>query len=373
MSEVQFESLMRRSNPLALVISQSEKLGGAERFITRLYEQLSMRSVEYKLAGFVPGWQVRPETDVEVHLSPKWSRKNLLPGLLKSFRERRRLATVAREIMPDWVHMQFKREQIMFTEPLSSLAPVFWTEHGVFPPTMRPLIPAYARAARHCAGIICVSSTVASSVRDIVDPAVPVHVIENAVDLSRHRVPSGVARAEARAQVRAGAQRVVVWAGRLDPRKRPELAIRYAAKYSDDLVIIAGDGPLRAVVDSRAEQLSNLRSLGHVERVERLLDAADVLMFTSTGHGEGLPTIIAEATAQGVPVVTHAGSGAEDLVRAVDGVVVGDAGDMSEWRRGMDVAMHSGGSELRSSWAARHGVDVWADEHLRLFTGGRAT
>jgi glycosyltransferase involved in cell wall biosynthesis len=110
--------------------------------------------------------------------------------------------------------------------------------------------------------------------------------------------------------------------GRLEPRKRPQLAIETLAVLRDAghaaSLVLAGEGPERARLQARAEQLGvthRVRFLGRVseERKWRLYDGAQLLLFGSTLEGFGL--VVAEAQARGLPVVAATGTATEEALR----------------------------------------------------------
>jgi len=79
--------------------------------------------------------------------------------------------------------------------------------------------------------------------------------------------------------------------------------------------LLAGRGPLRAVVEDhlrRQDLGERVRLLGPVERAGRLIAAADLLVLAS--HYEGLPVVVMEALAAGVPVVSTDVGGVADVV-----------------------------------------------------------
>jgi glycosyltransferase involved in cell wall biosynthesis len=90
--------------------------------------------------------------------------------------------------------------------------------------------------------------------------------------------------------------------GRLIPLKRVERAVRYAKHHDADLLII-GDGPERARLETYARQVGARASFcGALPRGDALglLSRADALLMTSAS--EGLPTVVREAEALGTPV-----------------------------------------------------------------------
>jgi glycosyltransferase involved in cell wall biosynthesis len=110
----------------------------------------------------------------------------------------------------------------------------------------------------------------------------------------------------------------------------------------DEKVILFGGHPDNWVkgYDVFSEVLTDLRERGikvreialarpHTPRQEvpRKFDAADVLLFTSRKGSEGSPSVIKEATAMGLPVVTV---NVGDAVKLLDGVFPGDVVDFPE-------------------------------------------
>jgi glycosyltransferase involved in cell wall biosynthesis len=99
----------------------------------------------------------------------------------------------------------------------------------------------------------------------------------------------------------------LLYLGRLEARKRPELAIETLRRCGIPAsLVIAGEGPQAALAE-RAAGLP-VRFLGRVSEADkwRLYDSADVLLFGSTLEGFGL--VVAEAQSRGVPVVAAAGT-----------------------------------------------------------------
>ena len=98
--------------------------------------------------------------------------------------------------------------------------------------------------------------------------------------------------------------------GRLEPRKRPDLAIGTLAALRRDGVeaslVLAGEGSQEQLAARAAGQ--PVRFTGRVTEVDkwRLYDSADVVLFGSTLEGFGL--VVAEAQSRGVPVVAAAGT-----------------------------------------------------------------
>lgn len=112
---------------------------------------------------------------------------------------------------------------------------------------------------------------------------------------------------------------LVVFAGRLAAQKRVDDLI-----HAMDLLLhihprvhtlILGDGPLRQRLEEMVRNLQHedaIHFLGHRDDVPRLLAAADVLVLPSSY--EGLPNVVMEAMALGIPVAATAAPGTTELI-----------------------------------------------------------
>ena len=81
------------------------------------------------------------------------------------------------------------------------------------------------------------------------------------------------------------------------------------------VAVIAGDGPLRPELEARIARLGLqgvVRLLGHRADVETVLAGLDIFVQSSTS--EGMSNTILEAMAAGLPVVTTAVGGADEMV-----------------------------------------------------------
>jgi glycosyltransferase involved in cell wall biosynthesis len=127
----------------------------------------------------------------------------------------------------------------------------------------------------------------------------------------------------------------MLYLGRLDARKRPQLAIETLAALQDSghaaSLVLAGEGPERGALRARVAQLGvadRVSFLGRVseERKWRLYDGGQLLLFGSTLEGFGL--VVAEAQSRGLPVIAAAGTAtAEALDDGRSGLLVApDAG-----------------------------------------------
>lgn len=147
---------------------------------------------------------------------------------------------------------------------------------------------------------------------------VPGSPIGVAVDLTRFRPPTPAERAEARARLCLDRdQRVALVLARLSRQKGQDLLVPEWRRHRPDRTMLAlvGPGEPSTLADLAGDQWGgSVAWFGEHPDVLPWLWAADVLVLCS--RYEGLPIVVAEAMATGLPVVTTA-------VDGVTGILVG--------------------------------------------------
>jgi glycosyltransferase involved in cell wall biosynthesis len=163
-------------------------------------------------------------------------------------------------------------------------------------------------------------------------------VLKNVVDLEEFDRRAGASRRSPGAGFR------VVAAGRMVGAKRFDRflsALALAQPHIPGLEgLLVGDGPERTRLEATARDLSlsppTLRFLGARDDFPAILAGADALALTS--DHEGVPNVILEAMAAGLPVVATPAGGVEELVRnGVSGYIVGfdDGRELAERLRNL--------------------------------------
>ena len=167
-------------------------------------------------------------------------------------------------------------------------------------------------------GSVCVSQGVLRFSRDVamLDPEQLI-VIPNGVDLRPFDAAVGIARATLGIPDNA---HLALYVGRLDPQKGLvdllDAAEHVISKRSSWHLVLAGDGPSRPWLLNQLanhEQLGErIHWIGQCGDIPALLATANVLVHASLW--EGMPNVVLEAMAAGLPVIGTAVEGTEDLV-----------------------------------------------------------
>lgn len=189
---------------------------------------------------------------------------------------------------------------------------VVHTKHGEAADTGRRL--GLRRAAATCVGaFVSVSADTDRFAREHGEAAPQkLHVVENGVELSLY-VRDGALRRSARQELGWSEETFAIGAvGRLQPVKNYGLLLRAAAPLlgPERRLLLLGDGPERGSLEQLAGELgvtSQVHFLGYRSDVPRWLQALDC--FAISSHTEGLPLVLIEAMASGLPAVSTAVGG----------------------------------------------------------------
>ncbi len=201
-------------------------------------------------------------------------------------------------------------------------SPVLMTEHGRhFPDYPRPkrmLANRFLLARRdRVVGVGC-------AVRDALIanegmPARRIGVIYNGIDLAPFADASHH-RGAVRRELGLGPDDLAIFqVGRLDPLKDHATAVRTIGRlvnrHPGARLLLVGEGPEEAAIRELVRQrdlTADVRFLGLRTDVARLLSAADLCLLTSVS--EGIPLVLIEAMAAGLPVVSTNVGGVPEVV-----------------------------------------------------------
>jgi glycosyltransferase involved in cell wall biosynthesis len=151
---------------------------------------------------------------------------------------------------------------------------------------------------------------------------------------------------------------VIGWAGRLTAIKRPLDLVRTVAAVEGSVLVLAGDGELRADVEALARELGvsdRVRLLGYVADMGSWYAAFDAFLLTSAN--EGAPVVAIEAQSAGVPVVATDAGGTRNVVDDDETGFIVQVGDLE--------ALADRLTRLRDSDALRERLGATGAERMR--------
>ncbi|MEZ5895105.1 MAG: glycosyltransferase [Parvularculaceae bacterium] len=183
---------------------------------------------------------------------------------------------------------------------------------------------AILEAINRCDGVIAVADALKRDLVALGAPAEKITVLRNGVDLDRFRICDCEA---IRSRMNLSGT-VLLSAGGLISRKGHDIAISMLREMPDAMLLIAGDGPLRARLSRHAgaegvaARVRFLGALAH-DDLRNVYNAADALVLASSR--EGWPNVMLEAMACGAPVISsNAGGAAEVIGKCRAGMIVKD-------------------------------------------------
>jgi glycosyltransferase involved in cell wall biosynthesis len=204
--------------------------------------------------------------------------------------------------------------------------------------------------------VVCVSTAQAARVRRAGVPDERVSVVHNSIAVQRFRDPPPAYRKELQRFFTTPRRLIVGAAGRLSPEKGfgvlVDAAQRLVARDPTLGFVVFGDGPLRADLSRRigaARLRAHVVLAGFREDLDNLLPYLDLLVLPS--YTEGLPNVVLEAMAAGVPVVASAVGGTPEIIAEGDCGYLVPAGDVGLLADRIQVLLDS--PEMRRAFGRR--------------------
>lgn len=152
--------------------------------------------------------------------------------------------------------------------------------------------------------------------------------------------------------------RRVLWAGRLDRQKRPDLLADIAELMPDVEFHVYGDSVLESNNDAimKLEQLKNVMMKGHFDGVESL-PFNDFPVFLYTSQWDGTPTMVIASALASIPMVASCVGGVGDIVNEKTGFPIRDIEDASLYATAIRYALKNPSEAESLALAARKYVE----------------
>jgi glycosyltransferase involved in cell wall biosynthesis len=180
--------------------------------------------------------------------------------------------------------------------------------------------------------VVCVSEGQAAKVRRAGVPGERVVVIRNAIRADRFDAPDPAYRDRLLALFPDPPRRVVGAAGRLSPEKGLAVLVEAARRVLREEpgagFVLFGDGPLRGALAQQIEAAGlagRFVLAGFRGDLDRHIPWLDVMVLPS--YTEGLPNVVLEACAAGVPVVATAVGGTPEVIEDGENGYLAPPGD----------------------------------------------
>lgn len=205
-----------------------------------------------------------------------------------------------------------------------------WSFHDQMSPRKRQFYVALEKIGHACshASIVVSPKDIEKGVMVGIGRPEDYTVIRSGIELERFGHPQ-VAPEEMRRQLGIPAGALVIGSvTRLSPQKAPLDLIEAFAQIQQELpdvwLVVVGDGPLRAEVEQRIAELSlhgRVMLTGLRRDIPELMSAFDLFVLSSLW--EGLPRVLPQAMATGLPIVcTQADGSAEAIKEGHNGFLV---------------------------------------------------
>lgn len=359
-------------------VSTALTYGGAEQQVVALAAGFAERGWETRVVSMVtPDAHVERLEQAGVALHSL----DMRPGVPDP-RAVVRLAGWLRRWRPDVVHGHMLHANLLtrVTRPLAPTPVLVSTAHNTYEGRRRDDRPGWVERAYRATDRLCDLTTNVSHVavkRYIDVGAVPrerIRWVPNGIDTGQFR-PDPDARTRVRAALGLGDHFTLLAVGRFETQKDHSGMLRAFAEFvhhrPKSVLLLVGQGPLEGAVREEIEALGlgkAVRLLGVRDDVPELMNAADTYVMSS--RWEGLPIVLLEASAIGLPIVaTTVGGNAEIVEDGVSGFLVPPgrpdelaqvlerlAGLSDGERAGLGTA---GRARIQREYGIEHVLDVW--------------
>lgn len=358
-------------------VVQSLDVGGQERLLVRMAEALHELGHRIEVVTLSPGGALRADLEKTVRVHEVVKKPGLDPSLYGQ------LYRLFVKLRPDVVHMHNAVPLIYGAPParLARVRCVIHTKHGHIPYSRAALTLAQV-AGRLCHHFVAVSEDTAGTARRYERPSrARLSVIENGIPLARFSHDANARRAIRSELGISGDAKVVGSVGRLVMEKDYPLLVAAMGPLLGEKtrLVLVGEGEKRAEIEAAIARLEPAKRgfvtmMGARRDIPSLLSAYD--LFALSSNAEGLPLVIPEAMASGLPVVATSVGGIPSIVPADTGALV-PSGDVTALRTALarylddDVLRAGAASAARKYALGRFAEERMLDRYLALYGEGR--
>ena len=232
-------------------------------------------------------------------------------------------------------------------------------------------------AMSRMSAVVCVSNSVRNFVHGAQRTNTPLHVVSNSIDLDQIEATNSVSWGSVSPSLAGGSHDVLLFVGRLHPQKGLDVLFdalpELLARHADMKVVLVGDGPLRAWVESTAATLSpeRIAVVGWRRDALSLIKACRLLVLPS--RFEGMPNVVMEAMAAGKPIACTRVEGVEELLGSSMSNQTCEPGNVDALRELINRLWedpdraNSLGAQNRSLIAASYSVDKMVRRYHELY------
>ncbi len=363
------------------ILSTSMGMGGADQQILMLARGMRSRGHEVRIVALAPlgpmGMEAQRE-GIPVESLDLQRGVGDIPRIV-------RLVRMMRAWRPDVLHSHMVHANLLARalRPLARVPALVSTIHSINDGG-RLRLAAYRLTSGLVDRVTIISRLAAEryvSLKAV--PAGRLEVVPNAVDTARF-CPLPHARAAIRAELGLGDEFIWLAVGRFEEAKDyPTMIAAFArlARRSASRLLLVGKGSLQDDVAAllRAEGLEDrVRFLGVRRDVPELMNAADGYLLSSAW--EGMPVVLLEAAAVGLPVVATRVGGVPEVVQdTATGLLVspGDPPALAEAMERIEAltpdARAAMGARGRALVGQSYGTDRVMEMWERIYTGVAAT
>ena len=296
--------------------TDSRVLGGAENAMFMLLESLDRAAWNPTLLlEEAAGVEILAERAAELEVPVRWIQP--MPLGLAGARRVPALRRLLRRERPDVFHAHMSSpvaaKYALAAAVLARVPAVLGTvQVGEFVPPDRSTYWQLRALAHGVDRYLAVSRDIADGLVERLDwPREKIEVVYNAVDVERFDVPPPPGLREEL----GGEGPLVLTPARLNEQKGHSVLLEAIAQVPGARFVLAGDGPEREVLESLTARLGiadRVLFLGRRSDIPQLLAACDVFALPSLYEGSSLAVL--EAMAAGIPIVSSAIGGTDELL-----------------------------------------------------------